>query len=221
MTYSVKEVFVSLQGEGSRVGCKSVFVRFSGCNLWSGDPSKREGAGPCAEWCDTDFFKGTKMSAAEIADEADRLWPEEKGRWVVFTGGEPALQLDVALVLAFRDRGWKLAIETNGTVQNVAIECCDLITCSPKKGAPINIRRADDLKVVLPGGAEPWTDAELAALETARYWNRLYVQPQASLTDGLVGRAEAERNLAACVEFVMRRPMWRLSVQTHKVAGLR
>ena len=217
--YSIKEIFLTLQGEGARAGTKSVFVRFAGCNLWSGDPDNRAGFGPCAEWCDTDFFKGTAKTAQEVVAEANALWPETGDvRWIVITGGEPSLQLDFEFIGAFRDHGWKIAIETNGTLYNSAIECCDWVVCSPKRGCQINVRCANELKVVVSDS--DWSDDELVALENARYWDRLLVQPRAPLTGGLIGSSAADSALKRCVDFVMRHPKWRVSVQTHKYMNL-
>lgn len=234
--YAVKEQFLTLQGEGGRAGHKSVFVRFAGCNLWNGRPQDRDkGTGGCARWCDTDFAKGTPASGVDILDEADRLWPRDPvgaSRWLVFTGGEPLLQVDSILIELAHDRGWKVAVETNGTIG--APEGIDWLTVSPKRGAPVEQWEGDELKVVLPGGpdGDDWTDVDLLNLATGGVWRRLFVQPQdvilpsaisqTYLTRTLLGaEPEFKARLQRCIDFVMAHPEWALSIQSHKVTNLR
>jgi organic radical activating enzyme len=226
VTYSIVETFLTLQGEGSRAGTRAVFVRFAGCNLWNGRPEGRAtGAGACALWCDTRFTGGTRLTAEQIVDRCDEAWPEpDQERWAVLSGGEPSLQLDAALVAAFRARAWRLAIETNGTQQNAALELLDHVTLSPKKGPPVLVRRCTDLKVVLPG----WTEAELLDLERTIESRFRFVQPQdppRSLevedTDLRAGEPERVRaTIQECLAFVHRNPGWRLGLQLHKLLDL-
>ena len=244
--YAIKEVFDTLQGEGERSGARSVFVRFSGCNLWSGMPHLREeGAGPCALWCDTDFLKGKIMTEEEIVAECDKLWPrpEVGERWVVLTGGEPGLQLDKVLCDALHDAGWQIAIESNGTVPNAAFAQAEWLAISPKRGTKLSLlARVAEIKVVLPGAAElakGWTDAELEELASTHPWAKKFIQPQDMLLyqePGLTALRGAEEEqdseqaqiaamrfehaLRRSIEFVRSHPEWRLSLQTNKLIGL-
>jgi len=241
--YGIKDVFLTLQGEGARAGAKSVFVRMTGCNLWSGNPAHRDrGAGPCAQWCDTDFFKGDSIELVALRDRMEALWSGAGPRWCVITGGEPALQIDDALVGALHEHGWRIAVETNGTVANPALHACDHVCVSPKRGtAWRTLGIAHEIKVVLPGAAaseDGWTDAELVEIEqialAAPERPSLFVQPQ----DPIVGAhleqswlkqtielAATERdalerqyraNLDRCVQWVLHHERWRLSAQLHK-----
>jgi 7-carboxy-7-deazaguanine synthase (Cx14CxxC type) len=233
--YAVKEMFLTLQGEGHRSGAKSVFLRFAGCNLWSGRPEDRDvGKGACAEWCDTDFFKGELRTAEQILDQADALWPhDEEGRWFVVTGGEPLLQLDSEFIGAAHELGWSIAVETNGTVRLPGFgDEIDWLTISPKIGTELVLHVADELKVVLPGGRENWTDEALEQLEKDVEAIHYFVQPQdpimKSMVDvthlkrGTIGTAEEfQANVKRCVDFVMAHPNWQLTMQMHKFAGLR
>jgi 7-carboxy-7-deazaguanine synthase (Cx14CxxC type) len=158
MTYAVKEIFYTLQGEGAHAGRPAVFLRFSGCNLWTGLERDREkGPGGCSRWCDTDFVGGTKFRTAEdlFAAVADH-WPRVGGGkpFVVCTGGEPLLQLDAPLVSLFNDAGWDVAVETNGTVDPPPGELW--LTVSPKAGSELRVLKGNELKLVFPQvGAEP------------------------------------------------------------------
>lgn len=206
--YGVKDVFVTLQGEGSRAGSKAVFVRFSGCNLWDGLPIHRDrGEGACAMWCDTDFAKGTVMSTDELLFKMGDLWLPDgalgpdgvEKRFCVLTGGEPCLQVDIDLMLALTNNGWIIAVETNGTIGNPAVEdYADHICIAPKltrDGGPaaIMIHVAHEIKVVLPGaalGKKGWSTEALRALEALAqrtlFGGRegsLYVQPQDPIID--------------------------------------
>ena len=207
MTYAVKECFLTLQGEGVQAGSRAVFLRFAGCNLWSGREQDRATA-QC-RFCDTDFVgtdgvNGGKFRTADaLADEVERLWGEgAEQRLVVVTGGEPMLQLDTALIDALHGRGFRVAVESNGTLPAVA--GIDWLCVSPKAGTEVVQRAGDELKLVWPQeGIDP------AALEDWDFGHFL-VQPM----DGPEGSVEAAIALA------MARPRWRLSLQAHKVVGL-
>jgi 7-carboxy-7-deazaguanine synthase (Cx14CxxC type) len=209
MSYAVKEMFLTLQGEGVQAGRRAVFLRFAGCNLWSGREEDRATA-EC-RFCDTDFVgmdgtEGGRYPDAEaLAAKAAALWGAgEADRFIVLTGGEPMLQLDAALIAALHDRGFAIAVETNGTI--AAAAGIDWICVSPKAGTNVVQRTGQELKLVWPqSGIDP------AALEGWSFAN-LLVQPM----DGYVGDAHA-----ACVAFVLERPKWRLSLQTHKMLGIR
>lgn len=209
MTYSVKETFLTLQGEGVQTGRRAVFLRFSGCNLWSGREEDRASA-QCT-FCDTDFVgtdgaRGGKFRQAEtLAEHVLDVWGSDGDRrLVVITGGEPMLQLDRPLVDALHARGFRIAVESNGTLPSV--EGVDWLCVSPKAGTEIVQRSGDELKLVWPQqGIDP------AELETWDFPNFL-VQPM-----DCEGRKEA---LDASIQLVMERPVWRLSLQTHKLIGL-
>ena len=210
MTYSVKEIFYTLQGEGANAGRSAVFCRFAGCNLWSGLERDRDTA--VCKFCDTDFVgtdgtSGGKYSdAIKLAAIIASQWPTtSKGkRLVVCTGGEPLLQLDAALIDALHAKGFEIAVETNGTI--VAPTGIDWICVSPKAGAPLLQLSGQELKVVVP---QPFDFDDLAALD----FEHRFVQPM----DGPL-RAE---NTQFAIDWCMAHPEWRLSVQTHKVIGIR
>jgi len=229
MSYAIKESFVTLQGEGARAGTRAVFLRFAGCNLWTGRPEDRhKGTGACAQWCDTDFFKGSKLSASDISAQLQALWGPTPGpRWVVLTGGEPLLQVNAGLLVELAGAGWKTALETNGTVP--VPTGLSWVTVSPKRGTELVVTQADEVKVVLPGSAtDPWTPETLRELQTKIRASHYYVQPQDPIIpDDLVGvsylhgRAPAladqyKANLKACIDFVMDNPSWKLCQQAHK-----
>jgi 7-carboxy-7-deazaguanine synthase (Cx14CxxC type) len=209
MTYAVKECFLTLQGEGVQSGRRAVFLRFAGCNLWSGREEDRESA-QC-NFCDTDFVGtdgegGGKFADAEqLAAQVEALWGDsEAGRLVVITGGEPMLQLDPALVDALHARGFKVAAETNGTLP--ATPGIDWICVSPKAGTEVVQRRGNELKLVWPqDGIDP------AELESWQF-DHFLVQP--------MDCEQREQAVDAAVELAMRRPKWRLSLQAHKIVGL-
>lgn len=209
MTYSVKECFLTLQGEGAQSGSRAVFVRFAGCNLWSGREQDRATA-QC-HFCDTDFVGtdgegGGKFGSAEkLAVRIETLWGSEpQNRLVVITGGEPMLQLDEALVDALHARGFRVAVETNGTLP--AVRGLDWICVSPKAGTKVVQRHGNELKLVWPqDGIDP------ARLESWRF-DHFLVQP--------MDCAEPEQALKAAIGLAMERPKWRLSLQAHKVVGL-
>jgi 7-carboxy-7-deazaguanine synthase len=207
--YAVKECFLTLQGEGMQSGSRAVFLRFAGCNLWSGREEDRAAA-QC-RFCDTDFVGtdgeggGKFRSANALAAKVETLWGDgDAGRLVVITGGEPMLQLDDALVEALHERGFRVAAETNGTLPAVA--GLDWICVSPKAGTEVVQRRGNELKLVWPqAGIDP------AELESWGFEHFL-VQP--------MDCAEREAALDASIKLAMDRPKWRLSLQTHKAIGL-
>ena len=209
MSYAVKECFLTLQGEGVQSGSRAVFLRFAGCNLWSGREQDRAAA-QC-NFCDTDFVGtdgeggGKFADAAQLADHVLATWGEgEDRRLVVITGGEPMLQLDPALVDALHDRGFRVAVESNGTLP--AIGGIDWLCISPKAGTEVVQRSGDELKLVWPQeGVDP------SDLERWDFGNFL-IQPM-----DCEAREEA---LGAAIRLVMDRPRWRLSLQTHKLVGL-
>lgn len=210
MTYSVKEIFYTLQGEGANAGKAAVFCRFAGCNLWSG--LERDRATAVCKFCDTEFvgtdgtLGGKFESAAELASVIDRQWPASRdAKFVVLTGGEPLLQVDEELVSALHGRGFAIAIETNGT--QAAIPGLDWICVSPKAGAPLQQHSGNELKVVVPQDG-----IELESLEALDF-EHYFVQPM----DG----PAREANVRWAIEWCMAHPKWRLSVQTHKVIGIR
>lgn len=210
MTYAVKEMFLTLQGEGGNAGARAVFVRFAGCNLWSG--RERDRATAVCRFCDTDFVGTDGLGGGKFADAAALVaavagfWGRgEADRFVVLTGGEPMLQVDDALVDTLHAAGFRIAIETNGTL--AAHPAIDWVCVSPKAGSEVVQRRGDELKLVWP---QPGTDID--AVEQWDFAHRL-LQPLDS--------ADHAANIAACVEMVMQRPHWRLTLQTHKLLGLR
>jgi len=207
MTYAVKEIFLTLQGEGMQAGRRAVFLRFSGCNLWTGREQDRASA--ACTFCDTDFVgmdgeNGGRYEAEALADRVAALWAEGSRPLVVMTGGEPLLQADAPLIDPLHRRGFEVAVETNGT--QAAPAGLDWICVSPKAGTDIVQRSGDELKLVWPqAGIDP---AELLGWD----FRHFIVQPM----DG----ADREKSLAAAVELVMADPRWRLGLQTHKLIGL-
>ncbi len=207
MSYAVKEIFLTLQGEGMQAGRRAVFLRFAGCNLWSGREADRATA-QC-NFCDTDFVgtdgeNGGRYDAEGLAGRVAALWGAGERALVVITGGEPMLQLDGALIDALHARGFEIAVETNGTI--AAPPGLDWICVSPKAGTDVVQRSGDELKLVWPQeGIDP------EALAGWDFRHRL-IQPM-----DCADRAGA---LAAAIDFVMRDPRWSLSLQTHKVLGL-
>jgi len=211
MTYSVKEIFYTLQGEGANVGRPAVFCRFAGCNLWSGREEDRATA--TCTFCDTDFVGtdgdggGKFRCADELAGAIASRWPFDamRHRFVVLTGGEPLLQVDAPLVAALHDKGFTIAMETNGTL--VPPEGIDWLCVSPKSNAKLAIRSGQELKLVYPQpGVDP---AHFAALEFENH----YLQPM----DG----PDRAANTAKAVAYCQKHPQWNLSVQTHKMIGIR
>lgn len=215
MSYAVKEMFLTLQGEGVQAGRRSVFLRFAGCNLWSGREQDRAAA--VCRFCDTDFVGtdgdgGGKFADADtLAAAAAQHWgPEEEGRYIVLTGGEPMLQVDDALVDALHARGFAIAIESNGTLP--VHPGIDWVCISPKAGSIVVQTSGDELKLVWPQPGEGHSGDDVATMESWSFAHRL-VQP---LDD-----ANARDNAQAAVDFVLARPQWRLTVQAHKYLGLR
>jgi 7-carboxy-7-deazaguanine synthase len=211
MSYTVKEIFYTLQGEGTHTGRPAVFCRFAGCNLWTGREQDRATA--ICNFCDTDFVGvgpdgGKFRSPAELAYAVARRWPSLNGhgkRFVVCTGGEPLLQLDEAAIAAFHEHGFEVAIETNGTLEPPA--GIDWICVSPKAGSKTVLRRGNELKLVYPQpGAEP------EGFE-ADDFDQFYLQPM----DG----PDLARNTELALEFCLAHPQWKLSLQTHKFVGIR
>lgn len=211
MSYAVKEIFYTLQGEGAQAGRAAVFCRFAGCNLWSGREVDRSTA-QC-RFCDTDFVGvdgpggGRFESAGELASAIEGVWPKDKPsgrRFVVCTGGEPLLQIDAALIDALHEVGFEIAVETNGTV--AAPGGIDWICVSPKAGTQLVQRSGDELKLVYPqAGVDP-EDFELLP------FRHFFLQPM----DGPQVAANTEQAVRFCLEH----PQWRLSLQTHKLLGI-
>lgn len=207
--YKVKEIYYTLQGEGAHAGRPAVFCRFTGCNLWSGREEDRSSA--VCQFCDTDFvgtdgLNGGRYTAVELARKVRSLWPDAPGGkpYVVCTGGEPLLQLDEPLVEAFHEEGIEVAIETNGTL--LPPPGIDWICMSPKAGSEWVLRSGHELKLVFPqSGAEP-------ELFTNWDFQHFYLQPM----DGPL----RERNTRLAIEYCLKHPQWRLSVQTHKYIGI-
>lgn len=210
MTYLVKEIFFTLQGEGFNTGTPAVFCRFTGCNLWTGREEHRSIA--VCQFCDTDFVGtdgvggGKFTSVVALADAIDRAWAAsgEGDRLVVCTGGEPLLQLDEPLVGALHDRGFRVAIETNGTCPAPA--GIDWVCVSPKAGAELVLTAGDELKVIYPqSGLDP---ADVVGLK----FEHRFLQPM----DG----PDRDRNTGLAVAYCLENPVWRLSLQTHKYLGI-
>jgi 7-carboxy-7-deazaguanine synthase (Cx14CxxC type) len=214
MSYAVKELFYTLQGEGAQTGRAAVFLRFAGCNLWSGlERDRSRGLGGCSQWCDTDFVGtdglggGRFPTADALADAVAAAWPSQAGRenlLVVCTGGEPLLQLDTSLCSALHARGFVVAIETNGT--RPVPEGVDWVCVSPKAGAGLVQRRGNELKLIFPqAGLAP---GQFEGLE----FNHFFLQPM----DG----PDRVRNTQMALEYCLRHPQWRLGLQTHKLLGI-
>ena len=212
MSYSVKEIYYTLQGEGAHTGRAAVFCRFAGCNLWSGRPQDRAAA--TCSFCDTDFVGtdgpggGGFATAEDLAERVARVWSAgaDAGdhRFVVCTGGEPLLQLDDVAITALHRHGFMVAVETNGTIAVPA--GLDWVCVSPKAGAELVQQRGDELKLVFPqDGAPPekYVDMDFGCF---------FLQPMAG--------ASLDRNTREAVSYCLRHPRWRLSVQTHKLIGL-
>lgn len=208
MTYAVKEIFYTLQGEGAHAGRPAVFLRFAGCNLWTGLERDREkGPGGCSRWCDTDFVGGTKFrTAADLFAAVAAHWPDTSvPPFVVCTGGEPLLQLDAPLVSLFNAAGWSVSVETNGTVEPPEGKLW--LTVSPKAGSELRVLKGNELKLVFPQvGAEP---SRFEGLE----FEHFFLQPMDSAS-----RAE---NTQRALEYCLAHPQWRLSLQTHKILAIR
>jgi 7-carboxy-7-deazaguanine synthase len=212
MSYAVKEIFLTLQGEGVHSGRRAVFLRFSGCNLWSGREEDRANA--VCQFCDTDFVgmdgdNGARYPTADmLANKVTELWDGgAQHRYVVITGGEPMLQVDAPLVAALHERGFQVAIESNGTI--AAEPAIDWICISPKAGSEIVQRSGNELKLVWPqSGMDP------AQMEQWHF-DHFLIQPMDS-----GDAASNQANIAAATDFVRANPKWRLSLQNHKILGL-
>ena len=206
--YAVKEIFYTLQGEGAHAGRPAVFLRFSGCNLWSGREEDRHKA--ICKFCDTDFWgtdgqNGGKYHLQELAEKVNEQWPENAGhKYVVCTGGEPLLQLDSDLALALKAKGFEVAIETNGTIE-VPKEI-DWICMSPKANTEIIVQNGDEIKVVYPQkGIDP---GDFEEMDFANF----FIQPMDS--------PEQEDNILKAIKYCKQNPKWRISLQTHKILGI-
>ncbi len=201
MSYKVKEIFLTCQGEGANLGRVAVFIRFAGCNLWSG--RERDRATAVCQFCDTEFRGGKRYANADaLADAAAALWPvDEPKRMAVLTGGEPLLQVDAPLLTALRSRWFYTAIETNGT-QTVPGHI-DWLCVSPKAGTTLALREADELKLVYPqAGAEPERFQDFAAVHR-------WLSPMAA-------PRRTARNTTAAAAYCLAHPKWRLAIQAHK-----
>ncbi|MCB0662607.1 MAG: 7-carboxy-7-deazaguanine synthase [Saprospiraceae bacterium] len=210
--YTVKEMYYTLQGEGGQAGRAAIFLRFTGCNLWTGREVDRPKA--ICQFCDTDFVgtdgeNGGKYTADELSKKLESIWTIHnesvtRDAWVVCTGGEPALQLDAPLIEAIHRAGFKIAIETNGTIE--LPDGLDWICVSPKAGAELLVTSGTELKLVYP--QIQFDPKSFTALD----FEYFFLQPM----DG----PDIEKNIVATVEYVKQHPTWRLSLQTHKLIGI-
>jgi 7-carboxy-7-deazaguanine synthase len=210
MTYSVKEIFLTLQGEGMRAGRLAVFCRFSGCNLWSGKEEDRSNA--ICNFCDTDFvgvdgtLGGKYSTAIDLASAISQQWPTNKmNKYVVLTGGEPLLQVDSELVDALHARDFEIAVETNGTIDPP--HGIDWLTVSPKSISTWKVKAGNEMKLVFPQ-----TGVKPEHVEESNF-DFFYLQP----LDG----TNAQHNTRSAIDFCQKNPKWRLSLQTHKLLGIR
>lgn len=211
MSYSVKEIFYSLQGEGFYTGRPAVFCRFSGCNLWSGKEADREKA--ICKFCDTDFAGcdgedgGQFATADRLVEKIEKFRPDKKGLkpLVVLTGGEPLLQVDEKLLSLLHQRGWEVAVETNGTI--LPPKGIDWLCVSPKTGVELIARSGQELKLIYP---QPGAEPEKFETLDFRYF---FLQPLDS--------PEREENTKMALDYVLSHPNWRLSMQTHKILGIK
>jgi 7-carboxy-7-deazaguanine synthase len=207
--YTIKEIFYTLQGEGAHSGRPAVFVRFSGCNLWTGREEDRQNA--VCQFCDTDFrgtdgVGGGKYEASEIADKIVALWPanSDVNPYIVCTGGEPMLQLDDQFITEMHNRDIEIAIETNGT-QKIP-EGIDWVCMSPKANTEILVQGGDEIKLVFPqAGIDP---ADFVNYDFQHY----FIQPMDS--------PDIDSNILACIEYCSENPKWKLSIQTHKLLNI-
>lgn len=211
MSYQVKEIYYTLQGEGAKVGSPAVFLRFAGCNLWSGLEADRAEA-KCY-FCDTDFVgidgpNGGKFANSEtLAKKVDELWPGGGSKLVVCTGGEPLLQLDDALIEALKLLGFEIAVETNGTI--VAPDGIDWLTVSPKPNSNLKQRFGDELKLVYPQQIDP---KDLEGLDFGSF----YLMPLEATEE-----SESRRNVQKTIEYCLKHPRWKLTIQSHKILGIK
>ncbi|TPE55690.1 7-carboxy-7-deazaguanine synthase [Maribrevibacterium harenarium] len=214
--YTVKEAFYSLQGEGAHAGRPAIFCRFTGCNLWSGKEKHRSSA-QC-QFCDTDFIgtdgqNGGRFDTAEdLIAHLNTLWPTNAAhKYLIFTGGEPALQLDEALIACAKEHDYTIAIETNGTL--LLPDGIDWICVSPKTAAPLMVTQGNELKLVYPQAHLP------PELFTGLEFDHFYLQPmdQSALPDGYILVNDSQQ---ATISYCLAHPQWRLSLQTHKMLGI-
>ena len=209
MMYTVKEIYFTLQGEGYHTGRPAVFIRFTGCNLWTGLEWDRQSA--ICNWCDTDFVgtdgpNGGKYSAIEITNIISDLWPESQPSrpYIVCTGGEPLLQMDNTLIETIHDAGFEIGLETNGTI--LPPQGIDWICVSPKSKADFILKKGNELKIVFPqSGISPRQHENLE-------FDHFFIQPM----DG----EKQKENIKKSEEFVFKHPQWKLSLQTHKIMGI-
>ncbi len=211
MTYAVKEIFYTLQGEGAQAGRAAVFCRFAGCNLWSGRESDRSTA--VCKFCDTDFVGvdgsggGKFESSDDLAAAIEKTWPSDAPlgkRFVVCTGGEPLLQIDTDLIHALHRRRFEIAVETNGTIPAPA--GLDWVCVSPKAGAPLIQKSGDELKLIYPQAGSDPADFELLP------FRHFFLQPMDS--------PSRDANTELALKYCLAHPQWRLSLQTHKILGI-
>jgi 7-carboxy-7-deazaguanine synthase (Cx14CxxC type) len=212
--YQVKEIYYTLQGEGAHAGRAAVFLRFTGCNLWTGrEQDRARGVGGCARWCDTDFVGtdgpggGGFATSEQLADAVAKTWGAADGggrRYVVCTGGEPLLQLDERLIDALHARGFEVAIETNGTL--AVPQGVDWVTVSPKQGGSLVVDHGNELKLV-----HPQDQISPDQFEALRF-DHFFLQPKDD--------PAASANLAACLAYCHAHPRWRLSLQMHKLVRI-
>jgi 7-carboxy-7-deazaguanine synthase len=216
--YTVKELFPTLQGEGAHAGRAAIFCRFAGCNLWSGREEDRASA--VCQFCDTDFvgsdgIGGGKFNTAQdLAVAIEQSWKSTSAgpqrRYVVFTGGEPLLQLDEDLINALHQKGFEVAIETNGTIK--VPKGVDWVCVSPKAGSDLIVLQANELKLVVPQVGHDALEKLMSRFEKMDYRNR-FLQPM----DGPDVKSNTELAISLC----QKRPLWRLSIQSHKLIGIR
>ncbi|MBK6860288.1 MAG: 7-carboxy-7-deazaguanine synthase [Saprospiraceae bacterium] len=211
--YAVKEIFYSLQGEGAQTGRPTIFLRFSGCNLWNGREADRLSS--ICKFCDTDFvgtdgsFGGKYATAEALSNEILNLWPKHSSpkckRYVVCTGGEPLLQLDKSLIEAFHLNGFEIGIETNGTIE--LPESIDWVCMSPKPASQIKVKQGDELKFVYP--QEDLNPKDFEWMD----FKHFYIQPM----DG----SQIQQNIKLAMKYCLENPQWKLSLQSHKILGIR
>ena len=205
--YSIKEIYKTIQGEGAQAGRTAVFVRFSGCNLWTGREKHRDTA--VCKFCDTDFVgtdgvNGGNYSSEELVNKIGAIWGKSDNKLIVFTGGEPMLQLDESLIVQCKKHGFKTAIETNGTIEiDFPI---DWVCVSPKHGSELVVKTGNELKVVFPQKDQSLDDfVDLS-------FDHLFLQPM----DGDSGK----ENTAKTIQYCLENPQWKLSIQQHKLIGM-
>ena len=205
--YSIKEIYKTIQGEGAQTGRTAVFVRFTGCNLWSGKEKHRSSS--ICQFCDTDFLgtdgiNGGKYSAELLVDIIKQIWDSNESGYIVFTGGEPMLQLDKYLIEVCRANGFETAIETNGTIEiNFEI---DWVCVSPKAGSKLIVTNGNELKVVFPQ-----RDLDLEILKTLTF-DHFFFQPMDS--------EKTDENIKLTIDYCLKNPLWKMSIQTHKLIGI-